>query len=180
MPADRVLSASDLQPQPELTHGDQRMKLILGSDHRGVQTVEQLAEVLQRAGHVTQLDVPPAGESCDYPEPAFRVGTQVASGEFDRGVLICGTGIGMSIAANKVKGIRAALVHDELTAQLSRSHNDANIICLSGDLLGQRLIEQLVRIFLETTFEGGRHARRIAKIAAIEQGKSPIECCDSA
>ena len=153
------------------------MKIMLGSDYRGVQTVTQLAEMLSRQGHEVELDIPAQGESCDYPEPAFRVGSKVAAGQVDRGVLICGTGIGMSLAANKVHGIRAAVVHDELTAQLSRSHNDANIICLSGDLLGQRLIEQLVRVFLKTDFEGGRHARRIAKITAIEEGKNPIECC---
>ena len=153
------------------------MKIMLGSDHRGVQTVTQLAEMLSRLGHEVELDIPAQGESCDYPEPAFRVGSKVAAGQVDRGVLICGTGIGMSLAANKVHGIRAAVVHDELTAQLSRSHNDANIVCLSGDLLGQRLIEQLVRVFLKTDFEGGRHARRIAKITAIEEGKNPMECC---
>ncbi|RMD62319.1 MAG: RpiB/LacA/LacB family sugar-phosphate isomerase, partial [Planctomycetota bacterium] len=91
----------------------------------------------------------------------------------DRGVLICGSGIGMCIAANKVKGVRAALVSDELSAEMSRRHNDANVLCLAADLLGDRLIERIVEIWLATPFEGGRHARRVAKIAAIERGEDP-------
>lgn len=149
------------------------MRIALGADHRGVGTATQLAESLRRAGHETILFLPGAGESCDYPEQAFHVAQRVASGEAERGVLICGTGIGMSIAANKVHGVRAAVVHDELTAQLCRTHNDANIICLSGDLLGQRLIEKVVEVFMASEFEGGRHARRVNKIAAIERGEDP-------
>lgn len=149
------------------------MKIALGSDHRGVETATLLAEQLQRAGHETVVFGPPEGESCDYPEQAYKVGVRVANGEADRGVLICGTGIGMSLAANKVKGVRAAVVHDELTAQLSRSHNDANVVCLSGDLLGHHLIEKLVEVFLKSEFEGGRHARRVEKIMAIERGEDP-------
>ena len=113
------------------------------------------------------------GGVVDYPEPAWHVGKAVASGKADMGLLICGTGIGMSIAANKVKGVRAAVAHDELTAQISRSHNDANVLCLSADLLGQRLIENIVEVWLKTPFEGGRHARRLHKITAIEEGKDP-------
>ena len=149
------------------------MKIALGSDHRGVETATMLAEQLERAGHETVVFGPPPGESCDYPEHAYKVATQVADGEADRGVLICGTGIGMSLAANKGRGIRAAVVHDELTAQLCRSHNNANIICLSGDLLGQHLIEKVVEVFLASEFEGGRHARRVDKIMAIERGEDP-------
>lgn len=154
------------------------MNIALGSDHRGVECAIQLAEQLRREGHQTELFVPPHGESCDYPVPAFQVGSAIAQGRAERGVLICGTGIGMSIAANKVHGVRAAVVHDELTAQLSRSHNDANVICLSGDLLGQRLIEKVVGVFLKSEFEGGRHARRVGKIAAIEAGEDPAACLD--
>jgi ribose 5-phosphate isomerase B len=102
----------------------------------------------------------------------------VASGMADCGLLICGTGIGMSIAANKVKGIRAAVVHDEITAQISRSHNDSNVLCLSADLLGHRLIEQIIDAWLKTPFEGGRHARRLAKIRMIEEGRDPSEPCE--
>jgi len=101
------------------------------------------------------------------------VGKAIATGDAERGVLICGTGIGMCIAANKVKGVRAALAHDELTAQISRTHNDANVLCLSADLLGQRLIEKIVESWLATPFQGGRHERRLKEIAAIEEGKDP-------
>jgi ribose 5-phosphate isomerase B len=92
----------------------------------------------------------------------------VAEGSVDRGILICGTGIGMSIAANKVHGVRAAPCHDDITAELSRRHNDANVICLSADLLGERLIDRMIEIWLATQFEGGRHARRVEKIKNIE------------
>lgn len=152
------------------------MRIALGSDHRGVETATLLAEKLQREGHQTELFAPPIGQSSDYPEQAYKVARMVADGKADRGVLICGTGIGMSLAANKVHGVLAAVVHDELTAQLCRSHNDANVICLSGDLLGQRLIEKVVAVFLRSEFEGGRHARRVAKIAAIERGEDPAAC----
>ena len=101
------------------------------------------------------------------------MGKAVAEGRADLGLLICGTGIGMSIAANKIPGVRAAVVHDELTAQISRSHNDANVLCLSADLLGHRLIEQIVETWIKTPFEGGRHARRVHKIEAIERGEDP-------
>ena len=149
------------------------MKVVLSADHRGAAAIRSLADKLKRDGY----DAVVLGEcevtSCDYPERAFDVACTVAEGKADRGILICGTGIGMSIAANKVKGARAAVVHDEITAQLSRSHNDANIICMSADLLGQRLIEKISEIFLKSEFEGGRHARRVRKIAAIEAGLDP-------
>ncbi len=111
----------------------------------------------------------------DYPDAAWPVAAAVSSGDADRGVLICGSGIGMSIAANKVRGIRAALVHDEVGADMSRRHNDANVLCLPADLLGPRLIERILTTFMTTDFDGGRHARRVAKIAAIENGDDPRE-----
>jgi ribose 5-phosphate isomerase B len=107
-------------------------------------------------------------ESVDYPDFAFNVATAVGEGRVDRGILICGTGIGMCIAANKVRNVRAAPCHDSITAEMSRRHNDANVLCLSGDLLGQELIDRMVRIWLTTDFEGGRHARRVEKIAKFE------------
>jgi ribose 5-phosphate isomerase B len=94
-------------------------------------------------------------------------------------ILICGTGIGMSITANKIKGIRAALCHDELSAQISRDHNDANVLCISGDLIGEVLLRKIVEAWLNTEFSGGRHLRRIKKIAAIEEGKEPREVKNS-
>jgi ribose 5-phosphate isomerase B len=101
------------------------------------------------------------------------VGQAVGEGRVDRGILICGTGIGMCIAANKVKGVRAAPCHDSITAEMSRRHNNANILCLSADLLGDELIGHMIRIFLETEFEGGRHARRVDKITRFEANAPP-------
>ena len=149
------------------------MNLAIGADHRGSEIAGRLAERLKAQGHTVALHIPAHGTTCDYPEPAYIVASEVASGGVERGILLCGTGIGMSIAANKIKGIRAAVVHDELTAELSRSHNDANIICLSADLLGQRLIEKIIDSWLNRSFDSGRHERRIRKIHAIEEGQDP-------
>jgi ribose 5-phosphate isomerase B len=101
------------------------------------------------------------------------VANSVARGESERGILVCGTGIGMCIAANKVDGIRAALASDELAAQLSRSHNDANVLCLSADLIGPILAKRILDVWMSTSFEGGRHERRLAKITRIEHGQDP-------
>jgi ribose 5-phosphate isomerase B len=149
------------------------MKLALSADHRGVGATRQLADRLRSQGHEVTVLGSMSGETCDYPDPAYAVGHVIASGAADRGILLCGSGIGMSIAANKVKGVRAALVHDELTAEMSRSHNDANVLCMSADLLGQKLIEKIVDIWLSTPFQGGRHERRVKKIHAIENGADP-------
>lgn len=149
------------------------MKIALGADHRGASSTKQLFDKLKREGHEPIMLGDCSGAPCDYPERAYEVGNAVSSGKADVGILICGTGVGMAIAANKVKGVRAAVVHDELTAQLSRSHNDANVLCLSADLLGQRLIESIAEVWINTEFEGGRHGRRIRKIMAIEDGKDP-------
>ena len=144
------------------------MKIAIGADHRGHGSARGVAERLTAQGHEVVSLGAMDGKPCDYPERAYLVGKAVAGKQADVGVLICGTGIGMAIAANKVKGVRAAVVHDEMTAQLSRSHNDANVICLSADLLGQRLIETIVETWIGTTFEGGRHARRVEKMAALD------------
>lgn len=149
------------------------MKLALSADHRGVSATRQLADRLRSQNHEVTMVGTLTGETCDYPDAAFAVGELVRKGEVERGILLCGSGIGMCIAANKIRGVRAALVHDELTAEMSRSHNDANVLCLSADLLGQRLIEKIVDIWLGTQFLGGRHERRVKKIAAIEEGKAP-------
>ncbi len=149
------------------------MRLALSADHRGVGATRQLADRLKSQGHTVTILGSMSGETCDYPDPAFAVGHAILRGEADRGILLCGSGIGMSIAANKVKGVRAALVHDELTAEMSRSHNDANVVCMSADLLGQKLIEKIVEIWLTTPFQGGRHERRVKKIHAIENGVDP-------
>jgi ribose 5-phosphate isomerase B len=149
------------------------MRIALGADHRGHNAIRLLADKLRREGHDVRLLSGESPQPSDYPDGAFLVGKAVAAGEADLGILICGTGIGMSIAANKIRGIRAAVVHDELTARLARSHNNANIICMSADLLGQRIIENIVDVALRTSFEGGRHARRVDKIGMIESGRDP-------
>jgi ribose 5-phosphate isomerase B len=120
-------------------------------------------------GHEVDDEGPSTDESVDYPDFAALVATKVSDGTADRGILICGTGIGMAITANKFPGVRAAPCVDEVTAELSRRHNDANVLCLSGDLLSSRVAERLVEIWLDTVFEGGRHKRRVEKICQLEK-----------
>jgi ribose 5-phosphate isomerase B len=156
------------------------MRVLIGCDHRGAEAATGLRDALRHAGHTAEIaGACDAAKSCDYPDAAWAVGSAVAKGEADRGILICGTGIGMSIAANKVAGVRAAVVHDELTAELSRAHNDANVLCMSGDMLGRRLIENIALVWLKTDFEGGRHERRVKKIGCMERGVSPGECAEA-
>jgi ribose 5-phosphate isomerase B len=144
------------------------MRIAIGCDHRGCTAKAKIVELLARLGHEA-IDVGANGpESVDYPDIAAAAAGRVGAGQAERGILICGSGIGMSIAANKVRGVRAALCHDDLTAEMSRRHNDANMLCLSADLLGERLIDRMVEIWLSTPFEGGRHARRVDKIMALE------------
>ena len=156
------------------------MRVAVGSDHRGVEMRGKLVELLKRLGQEV-TDVGCHGPiSIDYPDIAAAVGRKVSSGEVDRGILICGSGLGMCIAANKISGVRAAPCFDDVTAELSRRHNDLNVLCLSGDMLGDRLINRLVEVWLSTPFDGGRHARRLAKISALEsrngqQGSGPVE-----
>lgn len=149
------------------------MRIAVASDHRGRAAVAHIVERCTAAGHEARDLSVPGEQSTDYPDSAFEVARAVANGDADTGVLICGTGIGMSIAANKIHGVRAAVVHDELTAQLARSHNDANVLCVSGDLLGTQKIDKIVEVWISTEFEGGRHARRVEKIAALERGEFP-------
>jgi ribose 5-phosphate isomerase B len=128
----------------------------------------KLIELLVKLGQEV-VDVGSHGsEPVDYPDIAALVGHKVANHEVDRGILICGSGLGMCIAANKIAGVRAAPCYDDVTAELSRRHNDLNVLCLSGDMLGDRLVDRLVEIWLNTPFEGGRHARRIRKIEELE------------
>jgi len=149
------------------------LRVVLGADHRGLHTARAIAETLGELGYSARIVEHCSDGPCDYPEQAWLVGQEITGGNADRGILICGTGIGMSIAANKIHSLRAALVHDELTARLSRSHNDANVLCLSADLLGERLIDKIIEVWMSEPFEGGRHARRLEKIIAIEAGKDP-------
>ncbi|OPY02915.1 MAG: putative sugar phosphate isomerase YwlF [Syntrophorhabdus sp. PtaB.Bin047] len=145
------------------------MKIAVGSDHAGFELKEYIKEILP-AGEYQVTDVGThSPESVDYPDFGFDVARRVAAGEADRGILVCGTGIGMSIAANKVKGIRAALVNDLYTAAQSRRHNDANVLVLAGRIIGKGLAEEIVKTWLSTEFEGGRHLGRLRKIEAFEK-----------
>ncbi len=149
------------------------MKIALGSDHRGTAVAASLVNHLRAEGHQVEVLGECGGTSTDYPDVAWLVAKAVGSHAADRGILICGTGIGMCIAANKLPGIRAAMAQDELAAQLSRTHNDANVLCLSADLIGQTLAKRVVDVWTKTDFEGGRHQRRLNKITAIERGEDP-------
>ena len=145
------------------------MNIVLGSDHNGVEFKKLLVEHLRSAGHEV-VDVGPGEEgSVDYPDFAFAAAEMVASGDSDRGILICGSGVGMSMAANKVKGVRAALCFSPEAAALTRQHNDANVLALAGWQGEAGDILDVVDTFLATEFEGGRHARRVDKITAYEE-----------
>ena len=144
------------------------MRIVIGSDHRGYAVKGRIIEMLKRLNHEVSDAGPCGPDSVDYPDVAASVAGQVSQGRVDRGILICGTGIGMCIVANKFAGVRAAPCHDELTAEMSRRHNDLNVLCLSADMLGDRLIERMVEVWLGTEFEGGRHARRVEKISQLE------------
>ena len=145
------------------------MRISLGCYHRGRQAIDELVPYLAGMGHeVAELGKEDGNGPCDYPDRAWMVANAVRRGEAERGILVCGTGIGMCIAANKVIGVRAALALDELSARLSRSHNDANVLCMSADMLGQTLLKRIVETWMETPFDGGRHTRRVAKIHEIE------------
>ena len=145
------------------------MRIAVGTDHRGFEIRAKVVELVRQLGH----DVIDVGtfspDAVDYPDIAADVAHKVSHHEVDRGILVCGTGLGMCIAANKVPGVRAAPCHDDLTAEMSRRHNDSNVLCLSSDLLGERLIDRMIEIWLNTPFEGGRHARRVDKITALER-----------
>ncbi|MEE3370973.1 MAG: ribose 5-phosphate isomerase B [Planctomycetota bacterium] len=145
------------------------MRIAIGSDHRGWQVKARLIKMLQDAGHEMVDLGTNSSDSVDYPDIAAAVSSRVSEGAVERGILICGTGIGMSISANKFPGVRAATCQDAFVAEMSRRHNDVNVLCLGGDLLGERLVDDLVDIWLKTEFEGGRHGRRIDKIGHLER-----------
>jgi ribose 5-phosphate isomerase B len=149
------------------------MRIAIGSDHRGYAAKQRIKALLLEMGAKLTDHGTESGESCDYPDIGLAVAEDVIQGRAERGILFCGSGIGMSITANKVRGIRAALCHDELTAQMARRHNDANILCLPADLVGDALMQNIVRVWLQTDFEGGRHLRRVNKIIAYEQNHNP-------
>ena len=149
------------------------MRISIGSDHRGYHLKCRLVTLLRSLGHDVTDEGTDSAESVDYPDFAVRVARKVSDHEVGRGILICGTGIGMTIAANKFPGVRAAPCYDELTAELSRRHNDLNVLCLSAEMLSDRLADRMVETWLATEFEGGRHARRVEKICALDELADP-------
>lgn len=144
------------------------MKIALASDHGGFEYKEKIAEYLTAEGIEFKDFGPVSTASVDYPDYAQPVAEAVANGEFDRGILVCGTGIGMNIAANKVNGIRCALVHDVFTAQVTRQHNNSNILAMGQRVIGEGQMLLIVKTWLAGEFEGGRHQARIDKIAQLE------------
>ena len=144
------------------------MKIAIGSDHGGFDYKESIIEMLVELGHDVEDNGAYSKDSVDYPEIAHIVGQKVASGEADRGILICGSGIGVSIAANKVKGVRAALCENLYTARLSREHNDSNVLCLGQRVIGDQVALEIVQKWLKTDFAGGRHQRRVDMIEDVE------------
>lgn len=146
------------------------MRISIGSDHRGVHVKQRLLALLHaRADEVHDVGTQ-SDQSVDYPDIAAQVAHEVSQGQAERGILICGSGIGMAISANKFAHVRAATCHDERTAELSRRHNDLNVLCLGADTLPEGTsIDRIVEVWLQTEFDGGRHARRVQKIDAIER-----------
>jgi len=145
------------------------MKIAIGNDHAGVEMKKYLTEYLQKKGHEVINFGSDIAESVDYPVYAAKVGKAVASGECDRGILLCGTGVGISIAANKVHGVRCALCSEPFSAKLTRMHNDANVLAMGGRTLGAVMMEEIVDVFLTTEFQGGRHQKRVDLVMKLEQ-----------
>jgi ribose 5-phosphate isomerase B len=145
------------------------MRFAIGSDHRGYHLKEQIIAMLRQKGHEVDDEGATGSESVDYPDFAALVAKKVSGGTVERGILICGTGIGMAIAANKFPGVRAAPCSDEVTAEISRRHNNLNVLCLSADMLSPRTVERMVEVWVATPFEGGRHERRVEKIHLLEK-----------
>ncbi|MBE0416868.1 MAG: ribose 5-phosphate isomerase B [Coriobacteriia bacterium] len=147
------------------------MRISIGSDHAGFGLKEKLEKHLRELGHEVSDVGTHNDDSVDYPDLAAAVGIAVASGEAERGVLVCGSGIGVAIAANKIDGVRAANVSDAEMARMSRLHNDANVVTMGGRQLPEEIARDIVDTFLETSFEGGRHQRRVDKITALERDR---------
>ncbi len=142
--------------------------LVIASDHGGLELKRELMEHLRQRGVEFEDIGTYTSESCNYPEYAEKAARGVADGTWEKGILVCGTGIGMSLAANKVRGIRCALCSDCFSAEMCRAHNDANMIALGGRVLGPELAKRIVDLFLDTAFLGGRHAERVAMVMALE------------
>ena len=144
------------------------MKIAVGADHAGYRLKEHLARFLAELGHQVEDLGTHSGDSVDYPDFAAAVASRVAAKRADRGLLVCGTGVGVAISANKIEGIRAAACNDLFTSRKSREHNDANVLTLGARIVGEGLAEDIVRTFVETEFEAGRHQRRVEKIHELE------------
>ncbi len=149
-----------------------KVRIALGADHAGFHAKETIKKFLEQAGYPVDDVGTWSEESVDYPDFALAVAEKVASGKDQVGILACGTGIGMAIAANKVPGIRAAVAHDPMTARLAREHNDANVLTLGGRVVDDTMAIAIVRDFLDTKFAGGRHQRRIDKISELDQARA--------
>ena len=149
------------------------MRIAVGSDHAGYRLKQRVVPILERAGHEVVDVGTNSEESTDYPRFAAEAARLVAGGEAERAVLVCGSGVGVSIVANKVDGVRAVNAHDAEEAEMSRRHNDANVLALAGRALGEEDAGAIVERFLATEFEGGRHERRVAQITSVERGKEP-------
>jgi ribose 5-phosphate isomerase B len=143
------------------------MRIAIGCDHRGIQFKKSVIGVLEQTNHEVKDFGTYTEEAVDYPDIAKEVGEAVASGDYDRGIVICGTGIGMCIAVNKVKGIRGGLCHNSFCALRSRQHNDANVLCMGSEIVGEEMPD-IVNTFLNTEFDGGRHQRRVDKMKEME------------
>ena len=156
-------------PTPQ---GDQNMHIAVGADYRGVASEDQVIRSVQHLGHQLIHVQAIEGKAAEYPEIAAMVAQQVQEGKAERGILIARTGMGMCVVANKFSGIRAIVCYDEFMAETSRRYLDANVLCLSAELLGGQHVEKVIETWLKTPFEGGRHAARIARISAIERGDS--------
>ena len=152
-----------------------KVRIAIGSDHRGFPLKKAIVPLFEELGHQC-LDMGCySADPVDYPDVAEKVARAVANGEVDHGVLICGTGIGMSITANKVPGVRAALCSDPTSARLARQHNDATVLCMGGATIGEWQAREITAAYLSAQFEGGRHARRVGKITRLENGPGPRE-----
>ncbi len=145
------------------------MRVALGCDHAGFLLKQVVAAALEGEGHEVLDEGTGSRTSCDWPDFGARVAARVAAGEAERGIALCGTGVGMSIAANKVPGVRAALCNDLFTARYSRLHNDANVLAMGARVVGPGLAEEIVRTWMDTPFAGGRHSRRLDRLAEIER-----------
>jgi len=146
------------------------MKIAIATDHRGIELKAKIKSCIEMMGHIVD-DMGPFEDidSVDYPDYGIKVATAVSNGDVERGILICGTGIGMSLVANKVKGVRAALCHDMVTTEMSRRHNDANVLCVGNDIVSTDTVDEMIKLWLNTEFEGGRHERRVNKIMDLER-----------